>query len=51
MRKENKEYCPRCGTRIARRQMCGKCGKINILPCSDCRRRTEYCEHCSTILV
>ena len=49
--KIKKVLCPRCKKNTARRQMCGKCGKINILPCSDCRSRVEACVHCGAVLI
>ncbi|MHA1728920.1 MAG: hypothetical protein ACTSWY_09330 [Promethearchaeota archaeon] len=51
MPKSQKEMCPKCGREIARRQMCGKCGTINILPCSKCRKKTEFCKNCNSILI
>jgi hypothetical protein len=51
MSEMQKKLCPKCEKNTSRRQMCGKCGKITILPCSECKKRIEYCEHCGTILI
>jgi len=49
--KSEKILCPKCKKNLARRQMCPKCGKINILRCNECKRTIEACEFCGTVLL